>query len=756
MTKTYLWPILGLLICDGTYAAKSRGIVLENELFRYSISTDGNRIRPTSYYDLKNGRELLDLQAEAPYFEFMLNERLVSADQPLWRHTARNFRKMANGGMEVTSTFEGVGTAHGVTLLLDHQYFPDSRLVRERLRLKASRGETARLTNRNGRNYFVFPQYSLIASSAGNDTVTEIRMASYNREILDNFDPTRTYDNRPERNLAGAHMFHTATIPHTGSDVIFKGPFAVLPTRDYRVVTSYEHASQDYSIIREKANGAGLRQTDMTDANQNVEGDFGFIPTDDDYWFIGTHVRRFPCTITTAQCIRRGGYLDGEAIPTDDYYETVWSTINAVPQAENHLAAIKEYILRHITEHSISRRVNYYYNTWGMQRDAKSEKSELREIFNEKRILQEIDHAAQLDVDVFVLDDGWQQAMGVWEPNTRKLPSGIEALVNRIEEYGMIPGAWVSLLGIDSTSARFREHRDWVIRDVTGQPVAGQWNHPAFDMVGGFYDLLLADHKHLVDLGFRFFKWDAINTFHSDLPGLAHGDTTHSRKDRIDRYNYLMPFYVVRLMRELREYNPEVVVEIDLTEPERAIVGLMPLQEGKLFWMNNGASGYGDYSTLRTKSMRNIINQTGDLLPPEIFTYAEYPHDAAPYYAQRYNVNTTLIAGHGLWGNLSTMKSWQRSAVGALISKSKRVMLHAAGKPLFKQGLIGATPEIYHQVDSTSAYGQVIGFSGSPVEYTHTVRVDTGQLLGVLNHSYKTANGEVALDFQFTMPDDTR
>ncbi len=117
-------------------------------------------------------------------------------------------------------------------------------------------------------------------------------------------------------------------------------------------------------------------------------------------------------------------------------------------------------------------------------------------------------------------------------------------------------------------------------------------------------------------------------------------------------------------MKELRKYNNDVVIEVDLTEPERCMIGLMPLQEGIFFFINNGASAYGDYSTYRTKSMRTVINDYGHFFPKELFTYAVYPHDVAPYHAQHYNINNTLIAGHGFWGRskptYSQRKDWHR------------------------------------------------------------------------------------------------
>ncbi|MCB9247546.1 MAG: hypothetical protein H6613_02945 [Ignavibacteriales bacterium] len=77
----------------------------------------------------------------------------------------------------------------------------------------------------------------------------------------------------------------------------------------------------------------------------------------------------------------------------------------------------------------------------------------------------------------------------------------------------------------------------------------------------------------------------------------------------------------------MNKYEPELVIEIDLTEARRVMTGLTPLSQGKLFWMNNGASTYNDYSTFRTKSMRTIPNEFAGIIPWELFTYANYPHN---------------------------------------------------------------------------------------------------------------------------------
>ena len=390
-----------------------------------------------------------------------------------------------------------------------------------------------------------------------------------------------------------------------------------------------------------------------------------------------------------------------------------------------------------------------------MQRDVNN-KAGLRDVFTESRILEEIRYAAELKVDLFVLDDGWEQTMGVWEPHKTRLPNGLSPLIAAMKKNYIIPGIWLSPLCIDSMAERFVKHPEWVIRSINGNPIKAQWGFPAFDFVGDFYDLFIADSKKLIDKGIRFFKWDAINTYDSTLPDLNHGSSAFSKQEIRDRYAYLLPFYITRAMKELHEYNNEVVVEIDLTEKERCIIGLMPLQEGKFFWMNNGASGYNDYSHFRTKSMRTVINQYAGILPTELFTQAVYPQNEYPFFAQRYNVNTTLVGGHGFWGNLKMMNQQQRMRVGSLVAKSKLVLPFISHLPLEISGSIGSSPEVYSHLNSEKGAGQIIAFSSTACDAPITVSLRAENCLGILNHAFAIEPGKLRLPFQFNRPDDTR
>jgi hypothetical protein len=382
-----------------------------------------------------------------------------------------------------------------------------------------------------------------------------------------------------------------------------------------------------------------------------------------------------------------------------------------------------------------------------MQRASK----ELRGVLTYENLFREIEHAADLGADIFVLDDGWQEKFGQWTPNTQRLPDGLSPIREKLEQHTMKMGIWLSPATVDSTSERYRNRPEWVIKDSEGNPIAAQWGHCAFDMVSGFQQVFIDDCKRLIDQGARFFKWDAINTFFSDLPGLHHGDTTYSEAERRARYEYLLPIYVTEAMRILTEYEPELIIEVDLTEARRVMTGLAPLSQGKLFWMNNGASGYNDYGPYRAQSMRTIPNEFAGIIPLELFTYANYPHDLEN--SQDYNIHTSLIAGHGYWGKLDLTTADGRQEVGAKTALSKRVLPYLTDIAPEVEGEVGASPEVNRMVNAEAGAGQVFAFTTEPVEtLDQKVKINTENVGAILHAPFELGEQEARIQFTLDKP----
>ena len=602
----------GLIAICMVHTGCSRRMTVSNPLFSASLRTEGGRIGPASF--TLEGKELGT--EGPPVFELCINGRIWTSDDPVWMPAGTDAKTLAGGGVVKTFRFQGRRELSGLILEWDREYFEDAPILRERLRLRSLQAGRFRLTLADGKQHLIFPRYSFQA--AGDEAeVTEVSMAhftTYRAEAL-----TRQV-NHPD---TVSFVLKRGDAPRP-----LKGPLMITRLPGFQVITSYEHASQDESFMGE---GRKVAPAPGNDAFQDIQGNLDFL-TDDDFWFIASEASLEPGRLTVDNRIRRGGYLDCEEIPADGWYETVWSSLSVLGPGADPYDAIIDYVYRRISDHRLSRKAHFYYNTWGMQRSMPADSLLL--CMTEERLFREIDHAAEMGMDCFVLDYGWSR-LGDWRPDPKGLPHGLAPLVQRIESHGMTTGVWISLAGTNYDMPFVREHPEWLVKDRDGLPVKGQFEFPVMDIVGPYYEVLLSSLKALTDEGVRYFKWDSFDTALSDCPGLWHGDERHSRKERIDRYNYLAPIYATKLMHELREYCPEVVIENDLTEWERCMIGLLPLQEGKFYFINNGASWYGDYSSLRTRSLRGVLNEYSFFLPQEIFTYAMFPQVAIDFFKYR-------------------------------------------------------------------------------------------------------------------------
>ncbi len=713
----YLFVCLMSVLLAGTRLT-ARELGLGNGEFTSVVRYSGHRIH-SAVWTL--GNEVVSSGSGAPLFEICINGRVFRSSDPVWKFAGARSAHLSNGGTLITYRFHGRKTLDGLALEWDREFFPTGAFVRERLRLRSQSGRQLRLTLKDGKQHFIFPRYSFC--SEGPVTATELSMAHFTGKV----------------NPLARKMNHPDTVSFVlGEEALqVKGPFLITEDRALRTICSYEHASQDETYMTP---GSICKDSAGNDGYQGTKGRLD-VMTDDDLWFIALEASAARGAVTLSNRIRRGGYIDGEPIPGDGWYETVWSTVTLQRPDEDKWAAVGEYLYERITEHKLSRKGHFYYNTWGMQRDMP--KDSLYLVMTEQRLLREIDHAHEMGLDCFVIDDGWESMFGDWTPHPVRLPRGLTPLVDRLLSYGMTPGIWISLAGANFDSERTRQHPQWLVRDMEGKPVKGQWRNPVYDIVGPVYDLLLEDFKALTDQGIRYFKWDAFNTFSSALEGLSHGDSSAGRRERIDRYNYLAPFYVVRLMRELREYCPDVVIENDLTEHERCMIGLMPLQEGKLYFVNNGASKYKDYSSYRSRSLRGVINEYAFFMPQELFTYAMFPQDQAG--CSIYNTTSMLSAGHGFWGNLDMTTAGQRAAICSLVTKAKRVLPYVEGRLVEVRGRVDASPELYIQRNPDNGYALVTAFAREAVVEEVTVQLPVEKVLGALGHPFRLSGEGVVL-----------
>lgn len=140
--------------------------------------------------------------------------------------------------------------------------------------------------------------------------------------------------------------------------------------------------------------------------------------------------------------------------------------------------------------------------------------------FNEDVLAELMKDAANLGVDMFLLDDGWfgnkyprkddRAGLGDWEATTAKLPGGIPALVKAAKEAGVKFGIWIEPEMVNPKSELYEKHPDWVIeqpnRDTylyRHQLVLDMSNPEVQDYVFGVVDKILTENPDIA-----YFKWD--------------------------------------------------------------------------------------------------------------------------------------------------------------------------------------------------------------------------------------------------------
>lgn len=91
--------------------------------------------------------------------------------------------------------------------------------------------------------------------------------------------------------------------------------------------------------------------------------------------------------------------------------------------------------------------------------------------FNESKLLKMAKTGKELGVELFVLDDGWfgkrnsdTCSLGDWYVNTKKLPSGIKGIAEKVEALGLKFGIWVEPEMVNEDSDLYRAHPDWAVK----------------------------------------------------------------------------------------------------------------------------------------------------------------------------------------------------------------------------------------------------------------------------------------------------
>lgn len=132
-----------------------------------------------------------------------------------------------------------------------------------------------------------------------------------------------------------------------------------------------------------------------------------------------------------------------------------------------------------------------------------------------------VDDLGDLPFAVVQIDDGWQRAIGDWEPGG-SFPAGMEGIAGRIRESGRVAGLWLAPFLADARSELAREHPEMLLRDGAGGPVeaAFNWGGPAYALDvtrSDVLDVVGETVRQARSWGFDYLKLDFL--YAAALPG---------------------------------------------------------------------------------------------------------------------------------------------------------------------------------------------------------------------------------------------
>ncbi|MGD0578744.1 MAG: alpha-galactosidase, partial [Bryobacteraceae bacterium] len=237
----------------------------------------------------------------------------------------------------------------------------------------------------------------------------------------------------------------------------------------------------------------------------------------------------------------KGNCVDGQALP----YRTVWMQAGTVAGDMDALAAAyRRFVLRELSVSAESRKPYIFYNTWNFQeRNKWWNHRPYLESMNEQRMLQEIEVAHRMGIDVFVLDTGWYEKTGDWPVSLKRFPRGLGPIQEKLKAYGMRLGLWFDPTAAALSSAMLREHRDAVVSWQGKEGRAEEiWETEASHRLclvsryaDAFADTLIRVAR---ETGARYFKWDAIGQYGCDSPNHNHGTAANTAEERANSYAF--------------------------------------------------------------------------------------------------------------------------------------------------------------------------------------------------------------------------
>jgi alpha-galactosidase len=182
--------------------------------------------------------------------------------------------------------------------------------------------------------------------------------------------------------------------------------------------------------------------------------------------------------------------------------------------------------------------------------------------FNADKIEAIAAAGSELGIELFVLDDGWfgrrdndRSSLGDWVVDRKKLPNGLEDLVERVSKQGMQFGLWFEPEMISPDSELYRKHPDWCLH-VPNRPRSEGRNQLILDLSrADVCDYIVASVSRILSgAPISYVKWD-MNRHMTEIGSAL----LPAERQRETAHRYMLGLYDV--MERVTSSFPDVLFE---------------------------------------------------------------------------------------------------------------------------------------------------------------------------------------------------
>ena len=159
--------------------------------------------------------------------------------------------------------------------------------------------------------------------------------------------------------------------------------------------------------------------------------------------------------------------------------------------------------------------------------------------FDADKIKSIVDSAADLGIELFVLDDGWFgkrdediSGLGDWIENTEKLKDGLQGIADYVHQKNMSFGLWFEPEMVNADSDLFREHPDYALQ-TPGRGMSTSRDQYVLDFSRQEVRAEITKQMRAIldTIDIDYIKWDMnrhLTEVHSSTAGAAHqGEIFH-------------------------------------------------------------------------------------------------------------------------------------------------------------------------------------------------------------------------------------